>query len=174
MQKSFKKTVTLTFISLRLTSSHQFLMVVMNFFLPNWPSYKKRVWSFNNNILVDIPSHSYVLFNQSILCNCDAEPESKFLLESLAACNPSTTNWVMYFTANLAFVNYLDNLIDSLDTPIIQNWTTQEQILPISLQSFEFNSSLLQVPKMLKDFCINISVKRKFLNCKKGMLMVIV
>ena len=42
-----------------------------------------------------------VLLNQSILCNYDIEAESNFLLESLAACNKSTTDLVMYFTVNL-------------------------------------------------------------------------
>ena len=110
------------------------------------------VCSFNNNIPVDIPSHPYVLLNRHILCNCNVEAVSNFLLESLAACDPSTTELVMYFTANLAFVNYFDTLIDSLDAPVLQNWTTEEQILPISLQSFDFNSGLLQAPKMLKEF----------------------
>ena len=118
----------------------------------NWPSYKKIICSFNNNIPVDIPSHPYVLLNWSILCNCNVEVERNFLLESLAGCDTSTTDLVIYFTANLAFVNYFDTLIDSLDAPILQNWTTQEQILLISLQMFEFNSSSLQVPKMLMDF----------------------
>ena len=31
--------------------------------LANWPSYKKIMCSFNNNIPVDIPSHPYVLLN---------------------------------------------------------------------------------------------------------------
>ena len=88
--------------------------------------------SFSDNIPVVIPSHPYVLPHQSIFCNCDVKAESNFLLESLAACNPSTTDLVMYFIANLAFVNYFDTLIESLDTPILQNWTTQEQILHIS------------------------------------------
>ena len=51
----------------------------------------------------------------------------------------SETDLVMYFTVNLAFVNYFDNLVDSLDVPILKNWTTQEQILPISLEAFEMN-----------------------------------
>ena len=36
----------------------------------------------NNNIPINIPGHPYVLMNQSILCNCDIEAESNFLLES--------------------------------------------------------------------------------------------
>ena len=54
--------------------------------LANWPSYKKIMCVHYNNILINIPSHPYVLLNSSILCNCDLEAESNFLLESLAAC----------------------------------------------------------------------------------------
>ena len=38
--------------------------------LANWPSCKKIVCSYNNNILISIPTHPYVLLNRSILCNC--------------------------------------------------------------------------------------------------------
>ena len=54
--------------------------------LANWPSYKKIMCAHNNNILINILSHPYVLLNKSILCNCDLEAESNFLLESWAAC----------------------------------------------------------------------------------------
>ena len=43
------------------------------------------------------------------------ETESNFLLELLAACDKSDKDLVMYFTVNLAFVNYVDNLVQSLD-----------------------------------------------------------
>ena len=38
------------------------------------------------------------------------------------------------------------------DTPIDRNWMHNKQILPISLESFEINSSLFQAPKTLKDY----------------------
>ena len=60
----------------------------------------------------------------------------------------------MYFTVNTAFVNYLDsldNLTETLEFPILHNWTTHEQTLAISLQSFEFDSDLLIESKLLKD-----------------------
>ena len=87
-------------------SSLQFL-VVDKISLANWLAYKRIVCSFNNDIPKEIPSHPYVLLNRSILCNCDKEAESNFLLESLAACDISNMDLVMYFTVNLAFVNYL-------------------------------------------------------------------
>ena len=66
-----------------------------------------NVCSYNNNIPISIPSHPYILLNRSILCDCNIEAESNFLLESLAACGNSETDLVIYFTVNLAFVNYV-------------------------------------------------------------------
>ena len=77
--------------------------------------------------------------NQSILCNYDIEAESNFLLESLAACEGSETktDLEMHFTINLAFVNYFDDMIGNSGIPVSQNWMTQEQIVPLSLETFE-------------------------------------
>ena len=85
--------------------------------LANWPSYREIMCVHNNNIPINIPSHLYVLMNRSILCNCDLEAESNFLLESLAACeNPETkAELVMYFTVKLAFVNYFEGAIEDLN-----------------------------------------------------------
>ena len=84
--------------------------------LENWPNYRKIMCSHNNNIPINIPGHPYVLMNHSILCNCDIEAESNFLLESLAACEGSETktDLEMHFTINLAFMNYFDNMIEEL------------------------------------------------------------
>ena len=116
--------------------------------LANWPNYKRFICTHSNNIPVNIPSHPYVLLNRSILCNCDIEAESNFLLESLAACRENEkSDSEMYFTVNLVFVNCLDQLNEMIDTPNIRNWTNKKQIIPISLESFGINSSLLQAPK---------------------------
>ena len=108
--------------------------------------------SHNNNIPISIPSHLYVLMNKSILCHCDVEAESNFPLESLAACENSdvNTDLEMYFTVNLAFIDYFDKTIEELDIPILRNWTAQEQILPLSVEMFEIIPNLLNVPKTLK------------------------
>ena len=119
--------------------------------LANWPNYRKIMCLHNNNIPTNIPGHPYILMNQSILCNCDIEAESIFLLESLAACEGSETktDLEMHFTLNLAFVNYFDNMMEELGIPVSQNWTTHKQILPLSLETFEINLNLLNAPKTL-------------------------
>ena len=89
--------------------------------LANWPSYKRIICTYNNNIPVNIPSHPYMLLDQNILCNCDIEAESNFLLESLAARNKhEKLDLEMYFTVYLAFIDYLEQLNDTLTMPI--NW----------------------------------------------------
>ena len=110
----------------------------------------------------------YVLMNRSILCNCDVEAESNFLLESLAACENSEvkTYLEMYFTVYLAFVNYFDEAIEDLGIHIWKNWTTQKQILPISVETFEISPSLFNAPKMLKEFVIQYKNKQKILEIK--------
>ena len=95
--------------------------------LMNWPSYKRIICTHNINIPIDIPSHPYVLLNRSILCNCDIEDESNFLLKSLVACGENEKpDLEMYFTVNLAFIDYLDQLKQTTHTLVIRNWTNQE------------------------------------------------
>ena len=88
--------------------------------LANWPNYRKIMCSANNSIPINIPGQPYVLMNRSILCNCNIEAESNFLLESLAACEGSETktDLKMHFTINLAFVNYFDDMMEELGIPI--------------------------------------------------------
>ena len=131
--------------------------------LANWPSYKKIMCVHNNNIPINIPSHPYVLLNRSILCYYDSEAESKFLLESLAACEcfETKTDLVTYFTVNLAFVNYLEDTVESLTSSVYTNWTTQEQILPITIEEFEFDPKLLTAPMNMKDFLTQYKYRKE-------------
>ena len=76
--------------------------------MANWPNNKHIICNINNDILIKIPSHPYVLINRSVLCNCGIEAENHFLLKSSAPCQDRNSKLVMYFTVNTAFVNYLD------------------------------------------------------------------
>ena len=51
-----------------------------------------------------------------------------------------------------------------METHISENWTTQEQVFPISLQTFEFDSKLMKAPKTLKDLVYQCKQKVQMLN----------
>ena len=74
-------------------------------------------------------------------------------MELLATCGEhEKPDLEMYFTVNLAFVDYPEELNETITTLINRNWTNFKQPLPISLESFQLNSKLMQAPKMLRDF----------------------
>ena len=102
------------------------------------------------------------------MCNCDVEAESNFLLESLAACEGSETkiDLEMHFTINLAFVNYFDDMIEELGIPVSRNWTIQEQILPLLVETFEISPNLFNAPKTLRDLAVQYQNKKNILNKK--------
>ena len=121
--------------------------------LANWPNYKRIICTYNNNILVNIPSHPYVLLDRNILCNCDIEAESNFLFELLAACGEhEKLDLEMYFTVNLAYEDYLEELNETITMLINRNWTSLKQSLPVFLESFQLNSKLMHAPVMLRHF----------------------
>ena len=62
---------------------------------------------------------------------------------------------------------YLDTFKEDLELPsleINQNWTTQKQVLPISLQATPFDSKLLNAPKTLKGMVQQYKQKNKMLD----------
>ena len=46
-------------------------------------------------------------------------------------------------------MHYFDSLTNELEVHILQNWTTHKQVLPISLQTFDFDSKVPEEPKTL-------------------------
>ena len=137
--------------------------------LANWPADKHIIFSINNNIPIEIPSHPYVLVNRSVLCNCGIEAENNYLLESLAACHDSSTKLVMYFTVNLAFTNYLDdfNLMEEINVPVITNKSTSEITLPIFLNKSKFDKSLLSAPLTLKEYIYQYKHDKEIFDLKE-------
>ena len=76
-------------------------------------------------------------------------------------CQDSNPELTMYFTGNLAFINYFDNLFDSLIFLILLNRATYEQMLLISLETFEFDLELLKATKALKEFVYPLKHKKE-------------
>ena len=112
--------------------------------LANWPNTKYLTCNDNHNYPIKIPSHPYVLLKRTVLCNCTLHAENHFLLESIVACPGKQSALTVYYTVNTAFMHYFNSLkenleITNLNAHISQNWTTQGQVLPISLQKSEIN-----------------------------------
>ena len=90
---------------------------------------------------------------RSVLPNCDIHAEEHSLLESIATCPGKQSEMTIYYTVNTAFMPHLHNFREELEVPGLemnQNWTTQEQVYPISLQSTPFNNKLLKAPGTVK------------------------
>ena len=137
--------------------------------LANWPNDKHIICTINNDILIEITSHPYVLVNRSILCHCDIESENNFLLESLAACHDTNTNMVMYFMVNTVFTNYINqfNHTEDLKFPILTNTTTSEFTLPVFLNNSKFDDSLLTAPQMLKGYIAQYKHEKEIFDLKE-------
>ena len=89
-----------------------------------------------------------------MFCNSGIEVENNFLLESLATCHYANTNFIMHFTVNTAFTNYINhlNLTEDLKFPILTNKTTTEYTLLIFLNNSRFDESLSTAPQTLKEY----------------------
>ena len=79
--------------------------------------------------------------------------ENNFLLESIVASDPDSNgaDLEMYFVANMAFLKYFEELINMFEAPFLHNITTEEHILPISLESDDFDKELLAAPETLRE-----------------------
>ena len=141
--------------------------------LANWPNTKYVTCNDNHNYPIKIPSHPYVLLKRTVLCNCDIHAENHFLLESIAACLGKQSALTMYYTVNTAFMHYFGSLkenleMTNLDAYIPQNWMTQDQVLPLSLQTTQFDSNLLKAPETLKDLVQQYKQKGQVLKKVNG------
>ena len=136
--------------------------------LANWPNDKHIICNVNNDIPVKIPCHPYVLVNRSVLCNCGIEVDNHYVLESIGTCDNKDSNLVMYFTVNMAFINYL-NMLPNLTNllSLIKDRTTYEQPLPINLSLPVFDSSLKQAPTNLKNFMHDYAKNEEIFDLKQ-------
>ena len=137
--------------------------------LANWPTDKHIICSINNDILIEIPSNTYVLVNRSVLCNCGIEAENNYLLKSLATCHDSDSKLVMYFTVNNAFTNYLNefDLTEEVEIPIFTNKSTSQITLPVFLNRTKFDESLLSAPLTLKEYLAQYKHDKEIFDLKE-------
>ena len=120
--------------------------------LANWPKTKYVICKDKHEYPIKIPRHPYVLLKRSVLCNCDIHAE-EHPTGIIATCPGKQSDMTIYYTVNTAFMPYLDTFKEKPEVPSLEvnlNWTTQEQVLPISLQSTPFDNKLLNAPGTLK------------------------
>ena len=72
----------------------------------------------------------------------------------------------MYFTVNIAFANYLDQLDETTDVPIDRNWKHQMHVLPIrfTVEDNKEDGSIPFLDTIVKpeaDGSLSITVYRK-------------
>ena len=67
-------------------------------------------------------------------------------------------------------MNYFDDMIEELGIPVSQNWTTQVQILTMSIETFEISPNLLNAPKTLQDLTVPCQNKKNILNKREQKL----
>ena len=125
--------------------------------LANWPNTKYMICNDNQNFPIKIASHPFVSLKRAVLCNCAIEAENNFLLESIAM--PAQQNNQLYLciiqiTQHLCIILIVWYKIQKQKIWMyifLKTQTTQEQVFPVSLQTFEFDTKLLKAPKTLKD-----------------------
>ena len=137
--------------------------------LANWPNDKHIICTINNDLPIKIPSHPYILVNQSVLCNCRIEAENNFLLESLATCHDSKNKLVMYFAINTAFTNYLNefNLMEELEIPIVTSKSTSEITLPVFLNKSMFDDMSMSATLTLKEYIAQYKHDKEIFDLKE-------
>ena len=88
----------------------------------------------------------------------------------MAACGEQeneNSDLEMYFTVNLAFAKYLDQLDETIDVPIERNFMHQMHVLPISVEPFQMSQNLMQAPKTLEEYINQYQENRRSLNMKE-------
>ena len=104
--------------------------------LANMINKKKLSCSDNFHLAKPLPEFSYVLVNKSILCKCKIEGDFTYILQSIGSCSEPTRPLVLYFTANLAFVQFMQELLN-LTNNLSNTLTTIPQVINVSIGKFQ-------------------------------------
>ena len=114
---------------------------------------KKLSCSDNFHLAKPLPEFNYVLVNRSILCKCRIEGDLTYILQSIGSCSEPTESLTLYFTANLAFAQFMHEILN-LPGTLNGKLTTTPQILNISLGKFQDKDGKLipNQPDSLRNF----------------------
>ena len=102
--------------------------------LANMLNEKRLNCTYDQGLAKPLPASPYVLVDRRLLCHCHIKSGLTYVLKTIGSCN-STDQPVLYYTVNLAFLNYFSNFLNGSDN-IPSNPMEDETVLPIAMEDF--------------------------------------
>ena len=102
--------------------------------LANMLNEKRLICTYDQGLAKPLPTSPYVLVDRRLLCHCHIQSGLTYVLKTIGSCN-STDQPVLYYTVNLAFLNYFSNFLNGSDN-IPSNPMEDETVLPIAMEDF--------------------------------------
>ena len=102
--------------------------------LANMLNEKRLICTYDQGLAKPLPASPYVLVDRRVLCHCHIQSRLTYVLKTIGSCN-STDQPVLFYTVNLAFLNYFSTFLnDSDDIP--SNPMEDETVRPIAMEDF--------------------------------------
>ena len=92
------------------------------------------ICTYDQGLAKPLPASPYVLVDRRLLCHCHIQSGLTYVLKTIGSCN-STDQPVLYYTVNLAFLNYFSTFLNGSDN-IPSNPMEDETVLPIAMEDF--------------------------------------
>ena len=102
--------------------------------LANMLNEKRLICTYDQGLAKPLPASPYVLVDRRLLCHCHIQSGLTYVLKTIGSCN-STDQPVLYYTVNLAFLNYFSTFLNGSDN-IPSNPVEDETVLPIAMEDF--------------------------------------
>ena len=102
--------------------------------LANMLNEKRLICTYDQGLAKPLPASPYVLVDRRLLCHCHIQSGLTYVLKTIGSCN-STDQPVLYYTVNLAFLNYFSTFLNGSDN-IPSNPMEDETVLPIAMEDF--------------------------------------
>ena len=102
--------------------------------LANMLNEKRLICTYDQGLAKPLPASPYVLVDRRLLCHCHIQSGLTYVLKTIGSCN-STDQPVLYYTVNLAFLNYFSTFLNDSDN-IPSNPMEDETVLPIAMEDF--------------------------------------
>ena len=102
--------------------------------LANVLNEKRFICTYDQGLAKPLPASPYVLVDRRLSCHCQIQSGLTYVLKTIGSCN-STDQPVLYYSVNLAFLNYFSTFLNGSDT-IPSNPMEDETALPIAMEDF--------------------------------------